>query len=1061
MSASRICPRCGAKLASDSTEGLCPRCLLQELFEPAPETDRLVSVPEPAPGTRTRDFGDYELLEELGHGGMGVVFKARQLSLNRVVALKLIQGGEFANPRFVQRFHTEAEAAARLKHPHIVAIHEVGEHAGQQYFSMDHIEGQTLEELVRKGPLAPERAARLVQTVARAIHYAHGQGVLHRDLKPSNIIVDPFDQPHVTDFGLAKILTGSSALTLSDQPLGSPGYMSPEQAAGKPTEVGPHSDVYALGAVLYYLLTGRAPFHAETLTALLRQVRETDPVAPRVLNPSVPRDLETISLKCLEKEPRRRYESAGDVADELGRFLEDKTIFARPVSRPEKLWRWCRRQPTLASLAAALILAFIFGFAGVTWQWQEAEGARQEAEAAREHGERLLYCSDMNSAFQAIEDYDLQEAHRYLTNHWPKTGEQDLRSWEWRYLWQRCQSQELLTMGRHDGAANALAFSPDGKWLASGGGSGLVKIWDLVSTQQVNCITNGGWILALAFSPNANRLAVGWGQGIKVWDTRSWQEEDAVVITNGVRVESLCFTPDGRRLIGVNDADFGIWKVEGEPEELNPLERQVSYGPGQWACALSSDGRFLAHARTTWAGGSRAALLRDLESEAALTIRESKTVAVRTLALSPDDRWLAVAPVIGRLEVYGFHDPPGLGQAPTESHILDTKEVFALAFSPDGKLLAAGGINGRIELWETATWRRLQTSLGHFNGITDIAFSPDTNAPVLVTTSMDGTVRLWSTSLWEPEDLLPLDAAPLGWDPNWETAIHIDREEGTYTLWDFATQSIRARNPLPYAITNLAVVNFAANIGPRGKLLAFPLMDQSIRLWDPAGNGGKGVERWNIPTEGLLDMLFLHFSSDGSLLLGFEEGGEMWVWDVEGRREIASATTSWGCWPYQAQFTADQQRLAIPYGREGEVCLWDFAGSGQIIRFEGRHPGCQNLALSPDGSTLATVSWGGTLKLWDVAACKEILEVEGRGFPLFAVTFSPDGQRVLTGSDDELKVWDVRTGREVCDLRGDPPGAWFLHFQDSDTLLACTPKGLRRLHAPSFAEIEASVQGRR
>ena len=320
MSNARTCPRCGGELEPGSAEGLCPRCLLQDAFEAAPEAERLVSVPEPAPGTRVRYFGDYELLRELGHGGMGVVYQARQVSLNRLVAVKLIQGGEFASPQFIQRFRTEAEAAARLQHPNIVAIHEVGEHHGQHYFSMDYVEGPTLEEQVRKGPLPPQRAAALVRTIAEAIHYAHGQGILHRDLKPSNVLVDHLDQPRITDFGLAKVLTGDSELTLTGQPLGSPGYMAPEQASGKPGEVGPHSDVYALGAVLYHLLTGRAPFHAETLTEVLRQVRETEPVRPGVLNPSVPRDLETICLKCLEKEPHRRYQTAQDLAEELGRF---------------------------------------------------------------------------------------------------------------------------------------------------------------------------------------------------------------------------------------------------------------------------------------------------------------------------------------------------------------------------------------------------------------------------------------------------------------------------------------------------------------------------------------------------------------------------------------------------------------------------------------------------------------------------------------------------------------------------------------------------------------------
>ena len=292
-------------------------------------------------------LGDYELLEEIARGGMGAVYRARQISLNRLVAVKVLIGAEFANDTALKRFRHEAEAAASLNHPNIVSIYEVGEHDGQPYFSMELIEGRSLAELAREKPVHARQAAQWLKTIAEAVHFAHERGVLHRDLKPSNVLVDGLDLPHITDFGLAKRIAGAD-LTLSGQVLGTPSYMPPEQADPKRGQPTAASDVYSLGAVLYHLLTARPPFMAETLTQTLRLVSEAEAVSPRMLNPGVPRDLETICFKGLEKEPRRRYVSALELADELGRFLRDEPIRARAIGAPARLLRWYRRKPALA-----------------------------------------------------------------------------------------------------------------------------------------------------------------------------------------------------------------------------------------------------------------------------------------------------------------------------------------------------------------------------------------------------------------------------------------------------------------------------------------------------------------------------------------------------------------------------------------------------------------------------------------------------------------------------------------------------------------------------------------
>jgi tetratricopeptide (TPR) repeat protein len=362
---------------------------------PAGETTELPPGPEPPDGpgpppgggdadgselprgARVRYFGDYELRSVLGRGGMGVVYRARQLSLNRPVALKMIKAGALADDDELRRFQNEAEAVAALDHPGIVPIHEVGEHQGQRYFSMSLVEGGSLAAALDRYRADPHAAARLVAEVARAVHHAHMRGILHRDLKPANILVDAEGRPHVTDFGLARRIGGDVGATESGAVVGTPGYMAPEQAEGRRRGITTATDVYGLGAVLYACLTGQAPFEGDSVLEVLDGVRHRPPRRPAAFNLRVPRDLEVICLKCLEKDPSRRYDSAAAVADDLERYLRGEPILARPVGALARTWMWCRRKPGLASLIAALLVAVAGGFAGVTWQWREAVHQRK------------------------------------------------------------------------------------------------------------------------------------------------------------------------------------------------------------------------------------------------------------------------------------------------------------------------------------------------------------------------------------------------------------------------------------------------------------------------------------------------------------------------------------------------------------------------------------------------------------------------------------------------------------------------------------------------------------
>ncbi len=348
---------------------------LREYFETAERVERMAAPPDEtldsdSPPTASsppldviRYFGDYELLEEIGRGGMGVVYRARQVTLKRIVALKMILAGQLASDDDVKRFHTEAEAAANLQHPGIVPIFEIGLHEGQHYFSMGFVDGESLARKVAEGPLPPREAAQIIEQVTRAIAYAHEHGVIHRDLKPGNVLIDRDGQPHIADFGLAKRIEDDSDLTRTGQIVGTPSYMSPEQASGSLDEIGPTADVHSLGAILYTLIVGRPPFQSANVRDTLNQVKTQEPVSPRQLNAAVPRDLETICLKCLEKERHRRYASAEELADDLRRVINNEPIKAKPVSRFEKTWLWCKRTPAAAAGLIATVLFFVVIFA--------------------------------------------------------------------------------------------------------------------------------------------------------------------------------------------------------------------------------------------------------------------------------------------------------------------------------------------------------------------------------------------------------------------------------------------------------------------------------------------------------------------------------------------------------------------------------------------------------------------------------------------------------------------------------------------------------------------------
>jgi serine/threonine protein kinase/WD40 repeat protein len=1057
-------------------------------------------------------IGDYELLEEIGRGGMGVVYRARQRSLNRVVAIKMMAFGPGSSPELVKRFRTEAVSAASLHHPNIVAIHEVGIHEDRHFFVMDYVEGQSLARLVGHQPLPAKRAAAYLKTVAEAVHYAHDRGILHRDLKPSNVLIDEEDHPHVVDFGLAKRLDDSQLstlnpqLTLTGQVLGSPHYLPPEQAAGQRGRVSRRTDVYALGATLYHLLSGRPPFQTESLAQTLDLVLHAEPVAPRLLNPSVPRDLETICLKCLEKEPSRRYDTAQELAEELARFQAGEPIQARPLGPAGKAWRWCRRKPQVASLAATAALLLVFGVSGVLWQWRQAESERQRAGAGELLARQNAYAADMKEVQRALEESDLGRARELLDRHRPAgkseirnpKSEVDLRGWEWRYFWSQCESDEWFTFCRCSNAVSALAFSADGQWLAVGQDGGTIALWDAVARRPMPELPDYGQDKALAFSPRGNLLGRGGRDtngafSLTIMDASVRKEIASLPLPAGLR--SVAFSPDAKLIAALSrDGSVRVCEVASQQVVTQFLTASLD--------RLSSP--FTAPSATRSSPGEALVARGGLGRQARTRVWPTSNLFVShygSVLFSPDGRWLAVGEAAPRIRL--LDRARGEERAPLELPP-PADAITTLAFSPDGRLLAAGGgvLDHDVHVWDLVAGTELRLS-GHSGWVAALAFSPDGNT--LASASADQTVRLWDVGRKVERRRFRGSADEiwaLAWSPDGKSLVTGGRD-GAVRYWDpaakpaavpcstlpaliypyaiafspdsrfFLTAARPEGNVLRWDTAALQVVEMLVYLGTNHNSLALSQDARWLALGDAAGQ----VQVWDLPARRFVTNLVfdgvvaaLKFSPRDQMLFGGGLSSEGWIimklWKVAGWEEMNLGRIDLKRLS-SAVFSPDERLLGVGY-EGGKAAWWDLASGKREAWFDCRrvNGGSEQIAFSPDGRMFATAGFSGGLMLWDVANLQP--RPVGRAYRnlLYRIAFSPDGRRVIaTGSLPQgvLRLWDVETGRDVAALPAGP-GTYNLFFSpDANTLCAVSmEEGLVLLwRAPSFAEIELKEKEKR
>jgi WD40 repeat protein len=1024
----------------------------------------------------------YQVLGELGRGGMGVVYRARHVLLNRDCVLKMILAGDHADIQAVARFRAEAEAVARLQHPNIVQIHHTGVAAGRPFFELEYVEGGSLDRRLDGTPWPPRRAAELAEALARAVAEAHRLGIVHRDLKPGNVLLAADGTPKITDFGLAKSLAGDSNLTQTGAILGSPDYMAPEQAEGRPREVGPLADVYALGAILYELLTGRPPFRGASVLETLQQARSAEPVPPARLVPGLPRDVETIALKCLQKEPAKRYASAAALAEDLQRFQGGEPIVARPVGSIERTARWCRRHPAPACLAAAVVLVAALGLAGILWQWSEAVKARDlaskraiaEAEARQEaettlvdmyttsgvqagdqgeHARAALWFA--NAARRARADPDRQRANAIRARTWGRRAFAPRRalvadgSWPGglvfhpgghhlitrtvidgktrdasHTLWDLDAEQSLPFPGGSK-TVPAAAWSPDGRALAVGQPDGDVLVAGFPGGGETTHIRFPGRIRLLTYSADGRYLAIAGGSSARVWDVRAGAFATPELV-HPAAVTNLAFHPEGRYLAtGCRDNRARLFAVPGDAgKPLWPPVPHVQAEGTVWYPVFFSPPLFVDGGRGLITYGGKGGLTwRAVQTGAEVRTLDSPEVSGKIAAtrLSPNGRYLAVFGFQITSIVRLFEVATGRPVGPVLEH---KTTVFDAAFSPDSRTLLTGSSDSTARLWAVPGGEPLARPLDLHRTVHLVAFAPDGRS--LATQDSD-LVRLWAL----PQEGLPKLRVPLG-------------------CWgSFAALSPDGALAIPTGMSfagNRALRSTRAHRVTTGKPAGPPLRPGGVIVDAAFSPDGRSVAT--------LD------ARSGQT----KEGQEVRAWDWKsGQRRWRAALPSE---PRSLSYHPDGRRLAVLCAG-GELLVFD-AGNGREVRRWQSHPPERadhwitngKVGFSTDGRSLLTWGMGNDVRVWEPDTGRLRYPPLRQRDKCHDVQFSPDGRSMALASyDRSVRVRDLATGSVLAELPAHPDQVYSARFSPDGRLLvtACRDRTIRvwdwqagRLICPPF-----------
>jgi WD40 repeat protein len=965
-----------------------------------------------------------------------------------------------------------------MDHPNIAKVFDAGAtDKGRPFFVMELVQGIKITDYCDQNNLSTGERLDLFVQICHAVQHAHQKGVIHRDIKPSNILVaihDGVAVPKVIDFGVAKAteqrLTEKTIYTALEQMIGTPAYMSPEQAEMAGLDIDTRSDIYSLGVLLYELLTGKTPFDAKELLAkgieeMRRTIREEEPRrpstrlttlgegeltttakrrqtdAPKLLN-LVRGDLDWIVMKCLEKDRTRRYETASGLAADLERHIGNEPVLARPPGKMYLFQKMVRRNKLAFIAASAVTAALILGLGVSTWMFvQEKKAHQQTLEAEREQSRlrqladareaatrRNAYASDLIAANLALEDGNFGLARRMLAQHQPEPGQEDLRGFEWRYLWGKSRGEQLKTLVGHSNYVNCVAYSPDGTMLASGSSDHTVRLWNAITGELIaNCAGHSAEVMSVAFSPDGKLFASGGADGlVRLWDARTHQIVLTITTTNHAaylaisggllaiatggniygetdgpvqlwnyaagRMMSVlpepggrvAFSPDGKILATANGGGLiKLWRLE----DLKPFNSYSS--ENVLSLAFSPDGRFLA-----WGAGSGVTGLWELTKQRPAILSKA-IAAILSVAFSPDGRLLATGNKTHDITLWEIPSCQMLGSLRGHG-----KEVWAVTFSPDGRSLASGSLDDTVMLWNPSASREQNTitniAMDRFDHVGLPVFSPDGKR--LAATTVGGGVRLWETSTGQVQAGRDMEGYPVVFSADGKSLITRDESLTLLRQWDLSTQSLLASTTVATPVSRI----FDSALSPDGKLVATSHPGRIV-----VNDLLTGKALFELPVTTARCLLF---SPDSKLLASGHYDLTAKLWDLQKRQVI-----------------------------------WTVAGFRDPVAA---------LAFSSRG-LFAAGSWDGSIEVCDLNAKKEVATLTGHKTGVIQLAFSSDGRTLASGSDDPaVKLWDLETDREILTFKTDVP-QYFVQFSPDDKILATGGRDgvVHFWRAPSWAEI--------